>query len=361
MDNESKNGTITSVKNENAHFVKAKPSKRIVSTIFDTCFTPCKHEIDIQNYYSPEDIRAISSGEKPWAQTTVSKPYWVKDRDYDELDVSIYGALGNTDDRHLLDYMIAAGEPLKQKSIQQATMRDVLWSWERLSAETQNKTSEFGTRDEAYLQSNLPVSIPEDYLSLSTVNNLDSCVFSDNYIYLVIEVTTILALLGKGPGIENKRKLLSVLDKLSLIEFRATPLKDGGSIPQLDQVKIKLLDNNYYTFCDTSNIRNKGALNKNSFNHIVVGIGSQYYMSLKQDASIPREKLIKKFMGLKNKNHVIDFIKFLESNRTGFFHNRSLKKLIGEYYNSKVMILSKQNADRVLNNRINATYKALCE
>ncbi|WP_210498811.1 hypothetical protein [Vibrio crassostreae] len=342
----------------NTHFANMKTDKRIVSTVFDVCFTPAKHGVD-KDLFTAEELALIADGQAPWARTRISKGYWGGVRDYDELDIGMYGAVGTDDDRHLLDYIIAAGKGFKPSFIREATLRQIIWAIELRNSLAKEKDSEYNTVSPEYRSTHLPKSIPLDYLSNTAAQKLDTHAFSDNYVYLFCEVSKILTLLGKSTNPTNRNNLLKALNKLTMVEFRVTPMREGELQTSVNELKFKLMDNFYYTMCDTSNVRNKKALNKDSFNYVLVGIGRDYYASLEQDGSIPRGKILDKYVGIKNTAHVVDFIKYLEQNKLTYFNNKNLRETIKGYYDRKVLLVSEKNREKIISNRVNATMKVL--
>lgn len=359
-------------------FKQKNPQKKISSTLFDVAFLTHKHTISVdENLFlnlTPEDIRLIATGQKPWAETIVEKPYWVDGSKYWEggqahytkLKMGIFNSIPTTDDRHILDACIAYGEPIDKDTINHKTLRDVLWGWEDFVQKREKKkaTSESDDRDDAYKKTHLPQCIPFDNLSLNvkgTYSNLDdNSMFRRKYQYIFVNLAEITRLQGQRTCLSNKNKTLEALQRLTNTKFRITP--STSDYFDMDKaIDIDLLDDQIIAFCDLNSCQNRKNVSPKTKTHIIIGISRAYHDSLARDASIPRDILMQRYIGLKNKANRVDFMKYLESNADGFFAGYDLNKVIQKYMDNKVKIIGFEENPNTETKRKYKLKKALTE
>ncbi|EJO2025859.1 hypothetical protein NRC85_004039 [Vibrio parahaemolyticus] len=319
--------------------------KKVVSTIFDSCFIPNKFDIDVEDL-NLEHLEGVIKGELPWAEIIIEKPYWKdssaywegKPAKFTKLKLGVFGSVPTTDDRHILDTCIALGKPIDRNKLQNASLRSLLWGWEQEHSHEVGKIPEADTTEGAYREANLPQTIPYENLSIKGKRDLDNkSIFNTNFQYIIVSLTKLAEILGMKPGYHSSKSFIKTFSKLARVTFNLTPTT-SDYFDDDESFEIQLINNDYYTFCDLTRINNRGSVTKESKNHVVLGISQQYHASLIKDASIPREKLLNKYIGIKNTGHRIDFIKFLESNKSGFFNGYSVKSVIDKYLDSKIRL-----------------------
>ncbi|MDA0152449.1 hypothetical protein OH460_09050 [Vibrio sp. Makdt] len=336
---------ISSTPMEITKFKTKGKHKKVVSTIFDVCFIPCKLDVALEEL-KPDDIAQIANYQKPWAETIIEKPYWAErskywangEVQYTKLKLGVFGAIPTTDDRHILDTCIALGHPIDATFASRSDLRDILWSWESKEAERYNRESESELRDSIYRSTHLPECIPYENLSLKAKRDLDNnTMFNSNYQYVVVSINELAEILGKKSSLGFKSRFFKTLTKLSAVRFNLTPAM-GDYFDQRRSMDINLINQDFFTFCDTTKINNKKNYNSETSTHVLLGISQQYHSSLLKDSTTPRDKILEKYIGVKNIGHRIDFVKFLEANSLGFFNGYLLNTVIDKYLESKIIL-----------------------
>ncbi len=350
---------------QKSDFKDLSSDKKVVSTIFDSCFIPHKFDLTIEDI-GHENLDGVIKGELPWAETIVEKPYWSQNSAYwkgktalyTKIKLGVFGAIPTTDDRHILDTCIALGKPIDKNRLQTASLRALLWGWEQEHSHSLLKKSEADTTEPAYREYNLPKTIPFENLSIKSKRDLDNkSIFNTNFQYIVVSLVQLAEILGMKPGLHSTKVFIKTFSKLGRVTFNLTPTT-SDYFDDDNSFDIQLINNDFYTFCDLTRINNRRAVKPETKNHVVLGISQQYHASLTKDASIPRQKLLNKYIGIKNVGHRIDFIKYLESNRAGFFNGYQLKSVIDKYLESKI-ILGVDNGRKAKNKRRQTIYDAL--
>ena len=314
---------------------------KVVSTIFDSLFLSGNRIVkDLsERIASNNDVERVING-GPIYSDLITKPWWNKGRElnnrpFHSINAQVYGSVVNVADRHVLDCIIALGKYIPEELARQAKLEDVLNYW----IKTEKKKGIEATYD-------------YELLSILAKQNFKRNVFSDLYVYYIVEVKSLVKLLGVALNKPNRLKLIERIDRLGLAEFRVQFLDENGNDIRVGQTaKFKLLDPNHYTFVNINSIRNKTNLTSQSFTHIVVGVGTGYIKSLRSDATINRKKFITNFVGVPQAANVTDLFKYLNTHKSSFLAGKSLKKQITIYYNQKA-----EQGSQKITTKVNKTF-----
>ncbi|MUJ20367.1 hypothetical protein [Aliivibrio fischeri] len=320
----------------------------IATTIFDSLFLSGNRVTkDVATRLSQKTngvADAISGG--ALYGNKITKPWWnagdkpVNARPFHSIQAEVFGSVVNTTDRHLLDSIIAVGKHLPSSFMRQATLEEILQYW--LVAETKKGNK---------------VNYEYEHLSVSAKMNFKKNVSSDLYYYYIVGIEPLFTMLDIGLGKQNRLRLKNRIDRLGLSEFRVKFLDENDNDIRPGQAaKFKLLEPSYYTFVNTESIRNRSQLNEDSFTHLIVGVGSAYIKSLKNDSTINRKKFIKHYVGITNKANVLDFFKTLNTHQANFLVGKSLKKQIKHYYEQKA-----ESGSLYITTKINKTFNEIIQ
>ena len=315
--------------------------RKVVSTLFDTLFLDGNYSARIIEQLESEDKVLVALSGGAIYSTRIIKPFFNLDTTpYKSIIASVHGAMVNTSDRHLLDCIIAVGMMLPNEIIGHETLQMAIEYYVKY----QNKHN--------------PGSIiyEHEYSGMSTKMHYRQKVFSDQYVYFVVDVRDLCDLYPLKYGVSSKISIKTRLDKLGLTEFRLTFLdKNDKNLMPGSTPKFKLLEPSYYTFVNMNGLsRQRKQLNENSYTHLIVGVGAGYIKSLQMHSTIKRKIFIEKYAGLTNKRNVLDFIKTISSHKPTFILNKSIKDFLRAYYEEKAV-----TGNVSISTKINSTFKEL--
>jgi len=313
--------------------------KKIVSTLFDSLFLDGNYNKKIGQQLTEQDkvSDAISGG--ALYGTRIQKPWFgTKKLPFYSLDANVHGAVVNTSDRHILDSIIATGRMFDQELVSNNTLGTIIKYHENLC----NRKNPGSTIYDL------------DYACIETKMALHNKVFSDQYFYFLVEVEKLFPMIPIAVNPPNRKKFRERLNRLGLTEFRVTFFdeEDKDLYPNSNP-KFKLLEPAFYPFTNLAGKqRQKKQIKDNYFTHLIVGVGAGYIKSLSQNSTVNRKKFIASFAGITNKGNLLDFVKWLHSNRPTYIVNKSIKEFIKDYYQTKAY-----RGNTYITSKVNTTFK----
>jgi hypothetical protein len=291
----------------NDFLTEVKGDQPVSSSMFDKIFimgNRVPKELVTSIASSPEKLEQMMLAATPLYQTVIEKPYWNnKSREFNSINVDIYGAICLADDRHLLDVIIAHGNMINDAS--KYTLRQVA--------------------EGVGLKNVLWDRVPQDAIDRPLLNRGAFFHISFNDIC-------------KGMGLltqkQNRTKIIERLRRLSIMQLSLTPVLDGQPMHE-KTTAISLIDREFYTLLDTSKIRN-GVYTEDTQTDLIVGISEYYLRTLVHDGMISRKRLKNHYLELVGKNSIEDFYKSIDSHKREFIHGKSLDYLLELYFNNKM-------------------------
>lgn len=294
---------------------------KVVSTLFDALFLDGNANKKIaSDLHTQDKVSDVITGGAIYG-TEIQKPWFSANRPFTSIAADVYGSIVDTSDRHVLDSIIAIGKMLPQELVRNQTLGNIIEYYVTLENKRNPNSFNF---DNAFSCS-------------ETKAKFNEYVFSNNYFYYCVEIDKLFPLIPLANNTPNRATFRKRLDRLGLTEFRLKFLNDDGedAYPGTEP-KFKLLENFHYPFTNlVGRERQKRQLKSDFYTHLIVGVGAGYIKSLRMDSTVNRKKFISSFAGLTNKGNLLDFVKWLHSNKTSFIVKKSIKAFIREYYQTK--------------------------
>lgn len=286
----------------------------VASTMFSAIFIPghrVPKEILDPMTNSQEELERQLLAEIPLYTARIAKPYWAKganQRDFDAINVSIYGSICLTGDRHALDSIIANGSLIYNPNDTPITLR------------------------QATDLCNLEV----DWDFFNDQSEIDRPL-RNRTVYFHVQASALLKSMGLKPTKPNKKTLIQKLNRLALMTLELTFEKDGVTIPNRSK-RLSLIDKDFHLLLNRNVIRNQSGITHDTFTDILIGVNNFYLSSLNSDGSISRTRFLNDYPNLLGIAGQEDFFKHIDSNRKFFYHGRFLSDVIYEYFEQKMSL-----------------------
>ena len=269
---------------------------------------------------SPDDAQRMLQAESAIYSFTVDKPYWKGDnakvRGFDKLYIDVYGALLLAPDANILDNIIAHGNMITNAS--KYTLRQIL--------------------------SSEKIGIKSPRLDLIANRSALDKPLLNRGVYFHLPINTLLKALQMSVGKKNRDKILTSMRRLSLAQLSVSPELEDERRPG---VNFSLVDVEHFLICDESKIRNKSSITHDTFTDLIVNISDFYVDSLRKDGQIDRKRLRASYPDLVGNENLEDFLKYVDSHKREFIHNKFIKQLIINYLDDKATLLNMNKAAKV--------------
>ena len=228
---------------------------------------------------------------------------------YDETSLELYGSIGISGDRTVLDAITGVGSMLEMRDV---TLFDVTGS----------------IRD----------GMDVDFGAMGLNPNMR---MSNDAQWYHVRVNELLAHIGLTNSSPNKNTLKQKLDRISKMVFLQKFFTGGKKLPNDRNFRI-FVDNGVIYLCDLKELDNKGGRSVDTFTDILVGISPEYGLENERDGFLSRSRLHSVYPIL-NKTKIIDFLKWLDSNARDFYNNKYLSWAIDRYFDSNADALAGSN------------------
>lgn len=291
---------------------KEMADENVSSTLFDKIFLPHSRvpaKIVSQLVQSAEAAQALLQADSAIYSTIVHKPYWRKDpdRNYDAMQIDVYGAVALAPDRSLLDNIIAHGSLIR--NAEKYTLRQVITS-----------------RQLGIEKPMLEFILNKGGLEKKLLNR---------GIYYHVPFTVLLKSMGLTVDKNNRVNILKQLHRLSVMHMSIMPMKNSQPVAAGYGYAMSLIDKEFFAICDSSKVRNKGSITPETYTDLIVNISDHYVRTLPRDGKISRSRVKKVYSHLNGKENIEDFFKYLDSHKREYLHNKSLQLLIYDYLKNK--------------------------
>lgn len=294
---------------------------KVVSTLFDALFLDGNVNKKIaQDLTNQDKVTDVITGGAIYG-TEIQKPWFNANRPFASIAADVYGSIVDTSDRHVLDSIIAIGKMLPQELVRNQTLGNIIEYY--VTLENKRNPGSF--------------NFDNSFSCTETKAKFNEYVFSNNYFYYCVDIDKLFPLIPIANNNPNRSTFRKRLNRLGLTEFRLKFLNEEGedAYPGTEP-KFKLLENFFYPFTNLAGReRQRNQLKSDFYTHLIVGVGAGYIKSLRMDSTVNRKKFISTFAGLTNKGNLLDFVKWLHSNKTSFIVKKSIKTFIKEYYQTK--------------------------
>jgi hypothetical protein len=285
----------------------------VVSSMLNNIFSPSNRvpkAILREMVSDTETLEKQITAQLPLNQTKIeiSKPYWKKGqnaRDFDQVNVDIYGAICLADDRHCLDCIVAWGALIQ--GAHNLTLRQLCDKYIKLDVDWER------FNDQSIIDSKL-------------VNR---------GVYFHVKVNDVLRAMNLKTTQQARERLLQRLRRLSLMTLIMSFEKDGKLIPNRSS-KVNLVDRDYFALLDMNKIKNKANISDGTYTDLIVNVSSFYLKSLDTEGHISRKRFLNAYPDLVGKNSVVDFWKFIDSNAREYIHIKWLSELVIKYLDDKI-------------------------
>nr|WP_281041239.1 hypothetical protein [Shewanella xiamenensis] len=282
----------------------------VSSRTYGSFFIPSKQipkllKEDLLNHQD-RTIEELLFGERALVEQTFKYPYWKNNPEinYDEMRVSLYGSIALTDDRNVLDGIIATGSQLLSPSTQcEISLRDVC-GFLNMDIDTLNSSTEF---DRPLL---------------------------NRGVYFHIKVPDLLRHLGLSTTTKNRVTIRNRLLRISKMMFVLKYFNNGTELPGTKQRNIIYSDELHFLL-DSNSLKNKNNISPDTYTDIIVCINDQYLSELTNDGFLSRKRLMDVYPDFNKIYGLSDFLKFIDSHKRSFINKKRLTWLIDSYYDSK--------------------------
>ncbi|MGR5368490.1 hypothetical protein [Photobacterium damselae] len=286
--------------------VSELPDERISPRMVGGFFLPHarvpKKFIEMIRSFSDVEIEGLLTGSIPLMAKRFSKKQIAGGYKlpYDETSLELYGSIGISGDRTVLDAVTGVGSMLEMRDV---TLFDVV-------------SSVRGGMD-----------VDFDAMGLNPNMNM-----SNEAQWYHVRVNELLAHMGLTNSSPNKNTLKDRLDRISKMVFLQKFFISGKKLPNDRNFRI-FVDNGVIYLCDLKELDNKKGKAVDTFTDILVGISPEYSLENERDGFLSRSRLHSVYPIL-NKTKIIDFLKWLDSNTRDFYNNKYLSWAIDRYYDS---------------------------
>lgn len=287
-------------------------TKYVASTLFDKLFIPSKtipKELIKRIAEDRELLEQQLLANEPLIKTTVEQPYWSKgqsQRDFDEVSIEVYGSICLADDRHLLDIIIAHGSMI-------------------------NNADHYTLRQAGEL-CNLKVNW-ENYPDQSEIDEK----LSNKGCYFHVTFKKLFEASNLTNVKPNRESVLKRLHRLSMMQLFLRFHKQGQEVPNRS-AKVSIVGRDFHALQDPTQIRNKKSITANTVTDLIVNVSSFYVKTLDNDGQISRKRFLNNYTSLNGKNGVVDFLKYIDSHKRSFIHDKYLSELVEDYYSGKMSL-----------------------
>lgn len=283
----------------------------VASTMFSRIFVPAQkvpREI-LHKYRDDESIQRQLLAEEAIASISIQQPFWSKGtnkREFDTVNVDVFGAICLTGDRHCLDSIIAHGGLIYSEPDQPLTLRQ--------AAEA--------------------CQLDVDWSRYSDQSEIDKPLLNQG-VYFHIQVAPLLKAMGLTSGKANRLSLLSRLKRLSLMTLELSFESEGKRIPHRAK-RFSLIDKNYHLLLNRNVIRNHAGISDDTFTDLIISVSNFYVSSLREDGQISRERFLNDYPHLLGRGGLEDLFKYFDSHTRRYIHGKFLGDLIAAYYREKI-------------------------
>lgn len=293
------------------------------STMLNKAFIPMDRvpaQIAQKLASSPEAAQQMLQAESAIYSFSIMKPYWkgqgAAERGFDKLFVEVYGALLLAPDANILDNIIAHGNMITNAS--NYTLRQIL------SAQQMGITN------------------PRFDL-IANQRSLDKQLLNRGA-YFHLPINTLLKALNLAVGKKNRDKVLSSIRRMSIAQLSVSPELEDTRRPGMN---FSLIDTEFFLVCDENKVRNKKTIKPDTFTDIIVNISEYYLDSLRKDGQIDRNRLRSSYGNLVGNENLEDFLKYIDSHKREYIHNKYVKQCILNYLNDKATLLTINKSSKV--------------
>ncbi|MBU2896112.1 hypothetical protein [Vibrio hepatarius] len=272
-------------------------SPRTISPFFLPSKRVPKRYIDRIRSFSDEEIEKLFHGELPLLVKR-QKVSWETNKKlpYDEYQQELYGSVAIEDDQTVLDAIIGMGGMLEIGA--GVSLLDV--------------TSSLG----------LNVNFDEDVLEPTQT-------LSHEVSWYHMEVSKLIRHIGIENSTPNKQTIRGRLERISKMVFLQRFYRSGVELSNVRQFRI-VADNGVIYLCDEDKLKSKRNRSASTYTDIIVGITSSYRKENEDNGFLSRDRLHKVYPTL-NRSKIMPFLKWLDSNKRKFYHQKYLTWAIKRY------------------------------
>ncbi|CAH7395584.1 conserved hypothetical protein [Vibrio chagasii] len=301
-----------------------KVSPRTISPFFLPAKRMPKRFIDKVREFSDAELEKLFQGELPLLEKReiITWDKGGKKLPYDEKVTELYGSVALEDDKAVLDAITGIGGMLELGA--GVSLNDVATSL------------------------NLNVDFEREVLDPNRL-------MSHDVVWYRIEASTLLHHIGVENKTSNKKTLRARLERISKMVFLQRFYRQGVELSNVKQFRV-IADDGIIYLCNDDKLRSKRNRSASTYTDIIVGISSAYRRENEDNGFLSRERLHKVYPTL-NRSKIMNFLKWLDSNKRKFYHQKYLTWAINRYYEHHSENATAQNKPHIqwemFNNVIN--------